>query len=310
VTLAILCSGQGAQGAGTFDLTASSAAAQPVLLTASALLGHDVVAWSRAATAVELQRNVLAQLLCCAQALAAWQMLALREHGFDADIILAGYSVGELAAWGCAGLLKPDEVLHLAGVRARAMDAAGGIDSGLVAVRGLLRDRLASLCGECDCEIAIVIADDQYLAGGTLPALDCLRQRAVQAGAQRVTQVPVAIASHTSRLRAASTAFRTALHARAAGARLAPGIRLLSGIDAAQVNDVSAGLDKLAQQISQPIEWQACLTACAEGGATHVLELGPGRALAVMAREVMPQARCRSLEEFRTIEGVRAWLGA
>ena len=287
-----------------FELTATSIAAQPILAAASACLGHDVVRWVRGASAGELQRNAAAQLLCCTQALAAWASLAL--HPRD-EIVVAGYSVGELASWGCAGVLQPADVLRLAGLRAQAMDAAGGADTSLVAVRGLARERLVSLCGEYGCEIAIVLADDQFIVGGSRAELETLSQRALTSGAQRVTRVPVAIASHTSRLAPASAAFLGALQATTV-TDVSRGIRLLSGIDGDHVSDVRSGIDKLARQISQTLDWQACLRACAEAGVTQVLELGPGRALAAMAREAIPDARCRSLEEFRTLEGLRAWL--
>jgi [acyl-carrier-protein] S-malonyltransferase len=87
-------------------------------------------------------------------------------------------------------------------------------------------------------------------------------------------------------------------------------VRLLSGVDADLVADLELGLDKLARQISQTLDWSACLTACQEAGATRVLELGPGKALASMARAAIPQARCRSLEDFKTLDGARAWLTA
>jgi [acyl-carrier-protein] S-malonyltransferase len=305
MTLAILCSGQGAQHANMFDLLEGAAAAQPVLAAAGAQMGRDIVPWVRTATPSQLRSNATAQLLCCTQALAMWQVLSLPG---DRDCVLAGYSVGELASWGCAGLLPPAEVLRLAGLRANAMDAAAGADTGLLSVRGLQRAPLTALCREHDCEIAIVLADDQYIVGGPLGRLRTLAEVAPRSGAQRVTVVPVSVASHTSRLAAASTVFLEQLEASAVRPAPPRGIRLLSGIDGDSVGDVSAGLTKLAQQISHTLDWQACLTACAEAGVSQVLELGPGRALAAMAREAIPGARCRSVDEFRTLAGIHAWL--
>jgi [acyl-carrier-protein] S-malonyltransferase len=53
----------------------------------------------------QLYANQTAQLLCCTQALAAWAALDLGARLVPAkQIIVAGYSIGELAAWGCAGV--------------------------------------------------------------------------------------------------------------------------------------------------------------------------------------------------------------
>jgi [acyl-carrier-protein] S-malonyltransferase len=308
VTLGILCSGQGGQHAGMFDLTSAAAVARPVFDAAAVVFGEDLRNWVLAAAPAALHANGAAQLLCCTQALAAWSALGLTAHAHTEDVVVAGYSVGELASWGCAGLIDGAEVLRLAQIRSRAMDAAAGIDTGLAAIRGLSRQALESRCRAQRCELAIVLAADHCIVGGARAQLEPLREAVLRAGAQRFTTLPVGVAAHTSLLAAASSAFAAPLRARVTRTRVSHGIRLLSGIDGDSVIDVSAGIDKLARQISQPLHWSACLTACREAGVTRVLELGPGRALAAMAREALPHARCRSLDEFKTLEGVRAWL--
>ena len=55
-------------------------------------------------------------------------------------LIVAGYSVGEVAAWGVAGLLGATDTLDLVARRAEAMDAASPPGDGLLFVRGLSRD--------------------------------------------------------------------------------------------------------------------------------------------------------------------------
>jgi DNA-binding transcriptional LysR family regulator len=57
-----------------------------------------------------------------------------------------------------------------------------------------------------------------------------------------------------------------------------------------------------------PVHWAACLRGCVEAGASTFLELGPGRALSEMAKSAYPAIPARSLEDFRTLEGARAWL--
>ena len=77
MTLAVLCSGQGTQHAGMFELTAQVAAALPVFEAASGLLGGDPRQWVSTASQSQLYANQTAQLLCCTQALAAWAALDL-----------------------------------------------------------------------------------------------------------------------------------------------------------------------------------------------------------------------------------------
>jgi hypothetical protein len=84
--------------------------------------------------------------------------------------------------------------------------------------------------------------------------------------------------------------------------------RTNSGIDGSPVVNISAGLNKLAKQISHTVQWAHCLEGCVEAGASVFFELGPGRALNEMAAGAYPDISARSLEDFRTLQGARAWL--
>jgi [acyl-carrier-protein] S-malonyltransferase len=64
----------------------------------------------------------------------------------------------------------------------------------------------------------------------------------------------------------------------------------------------------LSLQLAQAIQWSACMDAAAEAGVTVALELGPGAALSRMLQARHPQIACRSVSDFRTVEGILAWL--
>ena len=303
--IAILCSGQGTQHAGMFDLVAQAPAARPILDVAQEMLGGvEPAQFVREADEAALFSNRAGQLLCCAQALAAWEML--RPH-LPGPVVLAGYSVGELAAWGCAGLLEPAETLRLAATRAEAMDAVGG-GTGLAAVIGLDRARIAALCRAHAGHVAIVNGEDFFVLGTARDALTALRDEALAAGATRATILRVAVAAHTPFLTEASRRFGAGLAGQPWPRRVPANIRLLSGLDGDAVLDLATGARKLVAQISQTVRWDACLDACRATGAETVLELGPGRALSNLARQALPQAQVRSLDDFRTPDGVLAWL--
>ncbi|AIO33453.1 malonate decarboxylase, epsilon subunit [Burkholderia cenocepacia] len=304
MTLAILCSGQGAQRADMFDLTGAVPQADALFAHAGRLLGDDPRTWVRQAGPDALRENRVAQILCTVQALAA---AALLEAAWPRRRCVAGYSVGEVASWSVAGIVDPHDALDLAAARAQAMDAASDGDERMAFVRGLSRAQLAQLCDGREAAIAIANPGDAFVVAGTQADVDAVANDAAHAGAQRVAPVCVRIASHTRRLAAAVPVFRASLAALRVRRPL-PGTRLFSGIDGASVLDVDAGLDKLARQIAEPVEWAACLAACVEAGATAFFELGPGRALADMASGAYPALPARSLADFRSVDGVTAWL--
>jgi len=306
MALALLCSGQGRQHAGMFDLTGAAPAARGVFDHAALLLGEDPRTWVRHATDEQRCVNGTAQVLCVVQAIAAHA--ALRSL-LPRRLCVAGYSVGELAAWAVAGLLPVQAALDLAVTRAQAMDAASGGAQGMLFVRGLPLADIQALCQGRQAAVAIVNPGQAWVLGGRLTDLAAIAAQAEHHGANRVASIPVSVASHTFLLADAVAPFANALHQAAPStARATPGIRLFSGIDAQAVLNVDEGLNKLARQIAEPIQWEQCLQACVEAGATAFLELGPGRALTDMAASAFPRVPARSLDDFRTLQGVSDWL--
>ena len=307
MTLAILCSGQGPQHPGMFDLTGAAPAAAAVFAHAAGLLGgRDARSIVRTEDDDALHDNRLGQILCTLQPLA----VAAALGGFGPGRrIIAGYSVGEIPAWALAGLIEPATALDLAAKRAEAMDAASLPGDGLLFVRGLARSAIDALCARHGIAVAIINPGNAFVLGGAGQALDALTVNARRDGADRVVRIGVRVASHTPRLANASASFRRDLDAAATG-RVRPNatMRLISGIDAAPIFDLKAGLDKLAAQISRTVQWSDCLAACVEAGATAFLECGPGRALAEMVSVTYPSIPSRTVEDFRTWQGLSHWL--
>jgi [acyl-carrier-protein] S-malonyltransferase len=256
--IAILCPGQGWQNPDMFALTGETPEASILFEHAATLLGRDPRDFVRSDTSEALHRNRTGQILCTVQALAA--AAALRETMPD-RIIVAGYSVGEVAAWGVAGLFGMTDTLDLVARRAEAMDAASLPGDGLLFIRGLSRDDVDRLCQRYEAAVAIVNPGDAFVLGGGRTALHAIAKEAKVMNAVKVIDLPVEVASHTRRLVAASADFRESLRLTSVTFPPAAGTRLLSGIDGAPVIRIDSGLDKLAAQISQTVQWAGCLQA-------------------------------------------------
>ena len=302
--VAILCSGQGAQHPAMFDLVANCPEAEPVFAAAAAVLGRDPRRFVKEATPADLFSDFSGQILCCTQAFAAWTALgAVRP----ARAVIAGYSIGELAAWGCAGAFDEPSILRLAQRRAAVMDGAAPNESGLAVITGLRRPVIEPILARHALSIAIVNDVDSFTIGGRRAALQPACEEAAACGAKRTLMLPVTVPSHTPLLSKATEQFGATL--REASAKLPrAGYRLLSGIDGDTVLDIETGIDKLARQISTTIDWAACLESCRSAGAVAALELGPGTTLSRMASTLFPDGRARSVEEFRSLAGLRTWL--
>ncbi len=302
MTLALLCSGQGRQDPAIFDLFADAPAAGAILAEASRLLGEDVRSVLRTSDDAAWHANRTSQILCVARGLAAAACLAP-----SAPLIVSGYSVGEMTAWGVAGLWSPEQTLRLTALRAEIMDAAGGPDDGLGFVRGLPIDAVTRLTAQFGCAIAIVNPGEMFVIGGIRDDVARCCDAALASGATSARPIAVHVASHTRRLSAAVPTFRDALLT-ADITRPAPGRTLLSTTGPTIVRGPQ-GIEGLAAQIDTTIDWAATLEALIERGVDRMLELGPGTALADMVRATYPMVDVRAVDDFRTCAGIASWIG-
>jgi len=282
------------------DLIAGHPAAEEVLAQGARVVGSHPREWLTRHD--ELFENVVAQPLLCLTELATWA--ALRDRVGEPGAF-AGYSVGELAAYACAGAMDASLLASLARTRARLMDEAADRLGGLLAVRGLRRAEVEALCAGNALWIAIVNGEDAFVIGGEKSALDEFVAAAGARGAQIVC-LHVGVASHTPLLEAAVAPLQAAL---SESAFRPPATPVVAGVDASWVTARAPAIAKLAAQIAARVEWASCLDVLFERGCRLFLELGPGGALSRMARERLgAEIEARSVSEFRSLDAVAAWL--
>ncbi len=204
--VAILCSGQGGQHSAMFDLVADCPEAESVFAAGAGMLGEDPRRFVKEADPADLFSNLSGQILCCTQALAAWAALDTVRPA--ARAVIAGYSIGELAAWGCAGAFDELNILRLAQRRAAVMDEAAPKESGLAVITGLRRPIIEPILARHALSVAIVNDVDSFTIGGGRSALRAACEEAAACGANRTLMLPVAVPSHTPLLSKATRKVR------------------------------------------------------------------------------------------------------
>lgn len=297
--LGVLCPGQGAQDSSMLDLL-TDPPARGLIDQAGLQLGLDL--WALVTQGGDpLFRNATSQPLICAAQFAAWSIL---KPFLPRPRVFAGYSIGELGAYGCAGSLDLADLVMLAQARAHAMDQACTAPNGLIAVRGIERGRLTDLAKHHKTEIAIANATDRLVVGGLLSDLTDLTAELERIGGS-VTPLQITVASHTSLMEPAKAPFEAALQTASFDALTSP---VLAGIDGSLVSTAQHATRVLVTQLSQTIEWSTCLDRLQELGCTVLLELGPGDTLSRMAQDRFPDLPCRSVTGFRSLAGVAQWV--
>jgi [acyl-carrier-protein] S-malonyltransferase len=304
--LALLCGGQGLLSAEMFALTAERPEAAAIFEAAGTLLGHDPRALVGGGHDDLLHANRTSQILSVTAALALHACIA---EALPPEFAVSGYSVGEMAAWSLAGIWTAQAALRLTDSRARAMDAAGGTGGQLGYVRGLARPAVEALADRHACAIAIINPGRLFVVGGARADVAALCLDAEAEGAVRAALLEVRIASHTARLAEAVAPLRLAFESIPA-ADPRPGHLLLSGGDGSRIFRAAGAIPGLAARVAHPIDWAAALEALGETGVSRILDLGPGHALADMARAALPDVHSYAAEAFHSIDGLRRWIAS
>lgn len=240
--------------------------------------GLDLLRLGTTATAEEITDTSVTQPLVVAAALLAFAEIP--PDALPADTIVAGHSVGELAAAAIAGVISPDDAVALAALRGAEMAKACALEpTGMSAVLGGDEAAVLARLEELGLIPANRNAVGQIVAAGRLDALAELASNPPEKA--RVRALPVAGAFHTAFMAPAQDAVAEAI------ARIAPSepIRvLLSNFDGKPVTSGQDAVDKLAAQVTRPVRWDLCTESIRTAGVSAVAELPPAGTLVGIAK--------------------------
>jgi [acyl-carrier-protein] S-malonyltransferase len=296
----LVAPGQGAQSAGflTSWLEVPGAAERLDRWSESAEI--DLIRMGTIAGIDEISDTAVTQPLLTAAALLVAEQLG-RPH------IVAGHSVGELAAGAIAGVMSPEDAIRLAAVRGRAMSGATrAAPTGMTAVLGGDRQAVLAAIAEHGLTPANINAGDQIVAAGTVARLATFA--ASPPPGVKLRPLRVAGAFHTAHMAPAVEALATA--AASATKVNDPSIMLLSNRDGAVVTSGADWLDRIVAQISTPVRWDQCTEAIARLGTTVLIELPPAGVLAGLARRTLPGVQILPLKSPDQLDAARQLLAS
>ncbi len=300
MSFGLLFPGQGTQHPAMLPWLGRDEAGGAALQALVATLGAD---WrERLADARWADSNAVAQPLLAGAGLAAWEAM---RGALPRPAAVAGYSVGELAAFAAAGVFDVSAALRLAVVRAAAMDAcARDAPGGLLAVSDLALAASADIAARHGLAIAIRLSAEQCVLGGLVERLDAAEPVLAAAGA-RCKRLAIRVASHTPLMAAATIALRDAL---AAQPFVRPDMLVVCDASGRGERDPAALKDALAAQVSRTVVWDACMDALAEHRLRCVIELGPGTTLSKLWNARHPATPARAIDEFRSPAAAAEWV--
>ena len=244
--------------------------------------GLDLARLGTTATAEEITDTAVTQPLVVASALLAFEELD-RRGLVPADTIVAGHSVGELAAAAIAGVITADDAVALAAIRGAEMARACALEpTGMSAVLGGTEDEVLARLAELDLTPANMNAAGQIVAAGRMSALEELAANPPEK--VRIRSLPVAGAFHTRFMAPAQDAVA------AAAAKITPSEPnrpLLSNYDGRPVSSGADALERLAAQVTRPVRWDLCTAYLRDAQVSRIVELPPAGTLVGIAKREM-----------------------
>jgi [acyl-carrier-protein] S-malonyltransferase len=281
-------------------------AATELFSRGSAILGYDLAAVCRQGPAEKLNATSVSQPAILVTSLAALEVLKVRDPSLVSRAsITAGLSLGEYTALVFAGAIDFDSAVRLVDIRGRAMQecagqrgADGATAGGMVAVLGMERDRLASLCDECRgndvLEVANVLCPGNIVVSGSAAACRRLEEAATAAGAMKCVRLEVAGAFHTVLMQEAVDRLGAAL---AETTIRSPRIPVVSNVDARPHADPAEIRSLLSRQVCGVVEWHASMDYVLSTGVRTLCEVGPGRVLRGLLKRIDRSVVCSGVPE-------------
>ena len=306
--IAFLFPGQGSQAVGMCrELYYRFPVARKVFEEADATLGFSLsqLCFDGPEDQLKLTENTQPAILSVSYAAA----MVLKEHGITAQVA-AGHSLGEYSAHAAAGTLSFADAVSTVRNRGRYMQQAVPAGQGaMAAVLGMTADLVSAACTDAAQETSAVVSPanfnspEQTVISGSVVGVERAAALCKDRGAKRTVMLPVSAPFHCALMQPAQDRLAEDLRMLNFAA---PQIPVVANVDAAFVRD--AARDTLTRQVTGAVRWVECMRLLIAEGVTHFVEVGPGKVLCGLMRQIDRSQTCLNVEDAASLEKTLAAL--
>jgi [acyl-carrier-protein] S-malonyltransferase len=228
---------------------------------------------------------------------------ALESRGITPDYA-AGHSLGEYSALVAAGALDFAAGVKLVRERGRYMQEAvpAGVGA-MAAILGLSPGEVTEICRKAvDHEIvspANLNSPEQTVISGHAAAVKRAVEIASQEGAKRAVILPVSAPFHCALMMPAQQRLEQDLSAIPFHDLNFP---IVTNVDAEGVAKGDEAREALIRQVSHPVRWLDSMREMIEAGVTIFVEVGPGKVLSGLLRQIDRSVRCFNVEDSASLQ--------
>jgi [acyl-carrier-protein] S-malonyltransferase len=287
-SFAFVFPGQGSQSVGMLDAWGDHPEVVRTLAEASAALGEDIKTLIQQGPKEQLDLTTNTQPVMLTAGVACYRAW-IAETGL-VPAAAAGHSLGEYTALVAAGALSLSDALPLVRFRAQAMQEAVPVGTGAMsAILGLDASVVREVCLQVAQDSGEVVEavnfndPKQTVIAGSKAGVEKAMEALKAAGAKRALPLPVSAPFHSSLMKPAADRLREKL----AAVQFQPAaFPVINNIDVAVTDSADALRDALYRQAFGPVRWVEVVQALKARGLTTVIECGPGKVLAGMAKRI------------------------
>ncbi|MDR0528678.1 MAG: ACP S-malonyltransferase [Zoogloeaceae bacterium] len=306
MAFAFVFPGQGSQSVGMMaaymEAADDAALVRDTFEEASRALGEDLWSMVDSGTAEQLAQTVNTQPIMLTADVAVWRLWRKRSGSLPA--VMAGHSLGEYAALVAADVISFADAVPLVRLRAAAMQAAVPLETGMMAaIMGLDAEAIAAACAEsAQGEVVEAVnfnAQGQIVIAGHRAAVERAMGACKAKGAKRALPLSVSAPFHSSLMRPAAEKLADAL----SGISLRPpAIPVINNVDVADERDPERIREALIRQVYGPVRWVEVIHRMASLGARSIVECGPGKVLAGLAKRCSSEVSGVALDSAGALE--------
>ena len=310
--IAFLFPGQGSQAVGMGrDLAEHFPVAAQTFAEADEALGFPLskLIFEGPEEALKLTENPQPAILTVS--VAAWRVLA--AHGVE-PALAAGHSLGEWSAHVAAGTLSFADAVRSVKARGRAMQLAVPAGEGaMAAILSLDPALVAEACREAAQETGLAVSaanfnsPGQTVISGALVAVEKAAALAKAKGARRAVMLPVSAPFHCALMQPAQEEVARVLGALTLSD---PRIPVAANVTGGLVSTASQVRDALTRQVTGAVRWVECMKTLTGAGAELFIEVGPGKVLCGLLKQIDPAQKSLNVEDAASLEKTLAELRA
>lgn len=310
--IAFLFPGQGSQAVGMGrELSERFPVAAQTFADADAALGFPLSKLCFEGPEEDLRLTENTQPAIMTVSVAVARLLA--EQGVS-PALAAGHSLGEWSAHVIAGTLSFGDALRAVKARGAAMQKAVPAGEGaMAAVLALDAAQVAEACAEAALETGLIVqaanlnSPGQTVISGAAAAVEKAAALCKAKGARRTVMLPVSAPFHCALMQPAQ---EEVAHVLSRIAMHDPHIPIVANVTGGLVTTADATRDALIRQVTGAVRWVDCVQALRSAGADLFIEVGPGKVLCGLLKQIDPEPKSFNVEDAASLEKTLAELGA